>query len=178
MGEEVTEVVVPEQVETVEEGCRRLGATLGLDRPVEEAVFRAAMNDATYAHNLFVCRHTTAFRDKLLASPPSTAGKAPSTTELLTRAASALWRWSRSGFSRIDEATRKRRVEACRACPHLRPPGKKLLQRIASDLTEELEGHVCGLCGCIAGRKASVVTEACPAPHPKTPGFTRWGEPM
>lgn len=172
------------RVESLEQGCARLGELLGLDGPVQETVLRAALQDTTYAHNLFASRSAPAFLEKLLKSPPQServSGEVSDATglsnaQLLARASSALWRWGRSGFERIDEQARARRIAACRSCPHLTEPSGAL-QLMASGRGDDLGGRVCGRCGCLAARKVAVPTESCPAPHPTVAGFTRWGEP-
>lgn len=43
---------------------------------------------------------------------------------------------------------------------------------------DEVAGRlICGLCGCVAAKKARLPHEACPGPDPRDPTQTRWGEP-
>lgn len=98
-----------------------------------------------------------------------------SNAELLKKAATAVWRWSRTGFSEIDDETYKRRLAACNACEHLKDPPAKVLYRLAS--ANSVDRKICGLCGCVVTRKAKIPSERCPARMENDPSLNRWGEP-
>jgi hypothetical protein len=103
--------------------------------------------------------------------------------ELLTKAARALFRWGRSGFKIVDKKTLGRRKQACLACPHLQEPVEVLQTALifisSGNAAAETTGNkVCGVCGCHAGKKMQLASEACPATDPADAGLTRWGEPV
>jgi hypothetical protein len=167
--------------------CARLGEALGLENPVPMAVLRRAIDDPGFAADLITCRNTPAFLAALFddrrtrAYAPAAEAKPASTLALAAKAAAALTRWGRAGFSIVDEATLARRERACLACPNLGEP-RSLLQKLvpagAADgrTGQHLGGKICTLCGCIAGKKIRLPTEACPDAHPTRAGVTRWGE--
>ncbi|MFE4512750.1 hypothetical protein ACFRMQ_00945 [Kitasatospora sp. NPDC056783] len=160
------------------QGCRELGRILGLDGPVPEGVWAAALADEEYARALLTCRDPTRLQ-QLLRCPPDATGSDLSAAALIAHGAQALARWSRTGFVEVDEETRRRRLAACAHCPYLRPgpqgKGTALLQTVAGIGLRDKS--VCGLCGCLLARKSRLPSESCPAPHPTEPGLTRWDEP-
>lgn len=161
----------------VQAHCAEFGKILGLDRPVSEEVFRAALADESYAANLLTCRRDPDLLRYLLARPTSRAEELAA-KELLARAASSLARWAKAGFTVVDKEVYRRRLSACANCPHLRvPPSGR--RRLLYALTGAGSGDesVCGLCGCSVTRKARLTSEACPAPHPDQAHHTRWREP-
>ncbi|MFD8480510.1 hypothetical protein [Kitasatospora sp. NPDC059673] len=160
------------------QGRSELGRILGLDGPVPEGMWTAALADEDYARALLTCRDPTRLQH-LLRHPPSVPGSDLSAAALIAHGAKALARWGRAGFVEVDEETRLRRLAVCGHCPHLRPgpqgKGTALLQTVAGlGLRDK---SVCGLCGCLLARKSRLPSESCPAPHPTEPGLTRWGEP-
>lgn len=162
----------------VEAQRAELGAILGLEAPVEERVLVAAVNHPSYASNLLVARGAPDMLAMLLASPPAPSPQPPPTTaDLLRHGAEALARWAATGFTTVDPETKRRRLEACEACPHLKSPASQhaLLRSLAG--TAAGRRNVCSLCGCPVPRKASMASETCPAPHPTEPGLNRWSEP-
>jgi hypothetical protein len=149
----------------------QLAATLGLEQPVPLPVLEAALRDDAYAHNLLASRRTPAMLQILLANPPRprTAGPRFSSAELVGRAAIAMARWARTGFSVVDEATLKRRRDACLSCPNLSEAPDRLLYRLTP-------GQICKLCGCKVQDKTRLPTEACPERDPERSELSRWGE--
>lgn len=157
-----------------------LGALLGLDAPVSPAVFARAFNDPDYARNLALCRNTPAFRDFLLAEAERGAPEAPETIprfsslELTAKATRSFWEWARSGFATLDPEIYEARFEACLACPNLMAASDQLAYRA----TGADRQRVCGLCGCVAARKAKLPHERCPGADPERSGYNRWGQPV
>jgi hypothetical protein len=172
-----------DESETVESLQQKIGAVLGLGRPVSEGVVRAVLADHRYGYHLIQCKETPVFLNHLLEHPPTTpAGEMPCVAEvsngrLLAKAANAFLRWGLTGFQRVDDATFERRMAACRACPHLVLPPRRVLYALATIGTED-ENRVCELCGCVAARKARLPTETCPASSIQSPLVNRWGEPI
>jgi hypothetical protein len=95
-----------------------LGEILGLAEPVPEEVLSAAVEDGTYARNLLLCRRDPELLGHLLANPPRRRADF-GRVELAGRAAKALARWAKTGFTFVDEETRRRRLAACESCPEL-----------------------------------------------------------
>jgi hypothetical protein len=164
--------------------CRQFGNILGLDEAVPEKVFLAALQNETYARNLLLSKDSPEMLAQLMENPamPRTGGKEYSNLELIGKAAGALLRWGKTGFTKAGKEVIGRREEACLACPHLRDP-KGLLQNLvpSAGLTEE-SGYrtgkkVCGLCGCNVSNKIRMTSESCPERHPEDNSMTRWGEP-
>jgi hypothetical protein len=170
----MTSVVdVEPELGSVGDGCRRLGEILGLEGPVPEPVFHAAVHDAAYARNLLTCRRAPALLRHLLDNPP--AVEPDSAMALLRRASQALVGWSRTGFTTVDEATYERRVTACLRCPHLMEADRH--RRMYRAVTGSDRPKVCGLCGCAVAQKARRTSERCPGEDPEHPDLNRWGEP-
>ncbi|MFE6104962.1 hypothetical protein ACFVQ4_34145 [Streptomyces laurentii] len=161
------------------QGCGELGRILGLDGPVPEAVWRAALADEEYARALLTCRDPSRLQRLLKYPPPVVETMDLSAAALVARGAKALARWGRAGFVEVDEETRRRRLAACGRCPYLRSgsqgKGASVLQAVVG--LGVRDKSVCGLCGCLLARKSRLPSESCPAPHPTEPGLTRWGEP-
>jgi hypothetical protein len=164
------------------EDCLRLGTLIGLGGPVAPEVFARAAEDPDYARNLILCRNSPPLRDFLLeqakgwAVPAVSQADDKSTLELAAHAAKSFWQWTKSGFAQVDEATYERRFAACIACPNLRPPPDRLAYKLVG--ADADRRRVCGLCGCVASRKARLPHETCPAPHPERPSVNRWDEPI
>jgi len=171
----------PNEAGGTEQQRVEMGALLGLDGPVSERVFEAAMADETYAHHLLTCRGEPAFLQHLLDNPPVTQpGAQPAShdmTALLRGAAQSLARWAKTGFSTVSDDVYRQRLAACGACPNLREPPEgrnALLYAIAGAVADERS--VCGKCGCVVSVKARRSSDTCPDAHPDTPGVNRWNE--
>ncbi|TPG06368.1 hypothetical protein [Sphingomonas oligophenolica] len=164
--------------------CDELGALLGLDAPVALAVFARAVNDAAYARSLILCRENPAFRDFLLAQadgwvPPVEAAVADhGAIDLTAKAILSFWAWTKSGFAMLDADAAAARFAACLACPHLGAAPDRLVFRLAGASSDADRHRVCGLCGCVAARKARLPHERCPGPDPDRAGLNRWGQPL
>jgi hypothetical protein len=162
--------------------CAEMAAILGMDEPVREEVLRAAVADSTYAHNLLVCRGHREYLEHLLSNPPQVAPRqeeaALGTATLARNAAESLVRWARTGFSTVEEAIYRQRLEACAQCPNLQAPPEKrsTLYRLAGASANERA--VCRKCGCVVTVKARRSSDTCPDPHPEHEGFNRWGDPL
>ncbi len=163
----------------LEEKCLELGLTLGLDEPVSVRVLEAALRDEIYSHNLLASRRNPVMLKFLLANPtkpPATGGAAPqfSNVELVRRAASALLRWGKVGFTVVAQPRLERRRAACLSCPHMIEPPDQLLYKLTG--TDESQ-KICDLCGCSVRKKIRRTSESCPGRHPEQEGLNRWGEP-
>ena len=176
---EHAEVPLGADEDSLEEKCLQLGLTLGLDEPVSVQVLEAALRDEVYSHNLLASRRNSVMLKFLLANPPKPSatdgGPAQlSNVELVRRAASALLRRGKVGFTVVDQSTLQRRRAACLSCPHLvEPPDKLLYQLTGTDESRK----ICELCGCNVRKKIRLTSESCPGPHPEQEGLNRWGEP-
>lgn len=167
----------------------RLGEVLGLGRAVPMPVLLRAIEDPGFASDLITCRNAPDFLAALFddkrtrAYAPAAEKEAASPVRLAGKAASALARWGKAGFSTVDDETLERRESACLTCPHLTEP-ESLLQKmvpvgpVSGDLGSRLGRRTCNLCGCVATKKIRLPTESCPGGHPVRDGMTRWGEPM
>lgn len=159
---------------SLRDACERLGEILGLGEPVAEEVFAAAMQDQTYARNLLATREEPELLSHLLANPPAVREE-PSALALTGRAAQALMRWARTGFTVLDEQSYQRRLAACAACPNQIEARRH--PKLYRWVTDGERPKVCGLCGCAIAKKARMSSEQCPGEDPKRPGFNRWGQP-
>jgi len=162
-------------VNSIADGCKKLGDILGLDQPVTPKVFIAAVKNEEYAHNLLVSRKTKPFLNHLLASPPEVQGfqseAEHSTKELLSSACKAIIKWAKTGFTKTSEEEIQRRFNACSKCDHI--------------ITEKSHSHIhnllntkarCGLCGCDIDKKIRLNNETCPGKDTKNPGYNFWGQ--
>ena len=159
---------------------------LGLNKPVTTGVMRRAMVDSNFAHRLLISRNSQGFLEALMSDPKNrlyelhedAATEAPqrSNLKLVGSMTKSLLRWSKAGFTHVDEEIYQQRTSTCKACPHLVEAPNNLVYKIR--LTRKEDTKVCNLCGCIAARKARLSTETCPGAHPTQPGINRWGEPL
>ncbi len=167
----------------------KLGDVLGLDGPVPMPVLLRALEDPSFANDLITCRGAPAFLAALFddrrtrAYAPAAEAAPTSTVALAGKAAQALARWAKSGFSTVDADVLARREAACLACPNLGEPDSLLQKMVPTGAVSDRVGSrlgrkVCKLCGCTAGKKIRLPTEACPSPHPTRAGVTRWDEPI
>ena len=167
------------EAQTIEEQRAILGRILGLQEAVSEDVLTAAVADSTYAHNLLVARGRSKYLDYLLSHPPKMDSSDDfSSGELMRRAGASLFRWARTGFSKVAEDRYRKRLEACHVCPNLRKPSenkKELYRLTGADVEKAL---VCGKCGCVVEEKARRVSDTCPDAHPQIKGLNRWEEPL
>lgn len=188
--------VLPElqTLTSVEDGCLQIGRYLGLNGPITRDAFIAIIDNPTYATELFTARGASVFRDHLLAHPQcrrqirtgktdaTTAQKATvnelSNAALLAKAAHSFLVWGRGGFKTADDALFQQRMAACEACPHHTATPDKLAYKLAAALSGNANRKICGLCGCVTGKKARLRDERCPGPHPKRPGYSRWGDAL
>ncbi|MGZ8157191.1 MAG: hypothetical protein ACXWT1_02240 [Methylobacter sp.] len=176
--------------EDIDSQCKQLGQILGLDAPVSQAVFLAALEDEDYARNLLVASRSAEFLNVLLANPPDVAIKGKDTIaggdfsngELIRKAAKALSNWAKTGFSIVTNDTLEIREDACLSCSNLINPSK-ILQKIipksknrTSKVGERTGNRVCKLCGCNVSKKIRLPSESCPDQHPDNKEQNRWGE--
>lgn len=172
--------------DSFEEQCRKFGELLELGKPVTAEVLISAIHDENYARNLVANKRTPSVLLRLLRNPPNVnSDHKPehhfTNAELIKSGAIALIKWSKSGFTKVDEKTLEIRENACLACPNLADP-EKLLQilaptkKITNRVGERTGKHVCDLCGCHVSKKMRLVSEECPDKHPSKEGYTRWNE--
>lgn len=156
------------------EDRRQIIETLRLPPDVPDAVVQAALANPLYAHHLAATADAEKLRAQLLRNPPAVAeSAAPATRAVATKAMASVLSWARTGFASVPEETFKARMEACEACPHARPAPKTALYRLAGGDRDMSASKICGLCGCLLGRKARMASEDCPDADPRT-GATRW----
>lgn len=169
--------------------CAKLGDVLGLDGPAPMPVLLRAIDDPGFAGDLITCRGAPEFLAALfddkrtLAYAPAAEAAPASAAALAGKAAMALARWGKAGFSTVDTDVLARREAACLACPNLGEPQTMLQKMVPTGAVSDRVGSrlgrkVCMLCGCVAGKKIRLPTEACPSQHPTRAGVTRWDEPI
>jgi hypothetical protein len=153
-------------------------AELGLSRPLDLKVLRAASGDPEYAQSLAGNRGDTKRLQQLVENPPEMpdASEGFSDLDLALHGARVLWSWLRDGRRTASEDERARRLSICRACPDVRElPATWLYALAAVGVTEPL---LCGKCGCVLERKAQMTVGSCPSEDPARPGLDRWGQPF
>lgn len=163
-----------EHINSIAEGCEKLGNLLGLNKPVDPSVFIAAIRSEEYAHNLLVCRSNKAFLDKVLSSPPTFHQQSEidlSNGDLLKSAFKALVKWGKTGFTIASDEIIKERLDACMKCEHL-ATGKPTTT-VHNLLKTKAR---CGLCGCDIDKKIRLGNEICPGKSNKNPGYNFWGQ--
>jgi hypothetical protein len=166
---------------------------VGLPGPLPAPALRRAMVEDTYCFVLLAFRGNQPRLRELVEHPGNrpyelpgdcapgavTVGTATanrSTAGLAVEAGKALSRWAAAGFRTVDPETYERRTAACAACPELTEPPVTWVYKVA--MAKADDDRVCGACGCVAFRKARLVSERCPRRDPADPGLTRWGEPF
>ena len=110
------------------EMCVRLGEVLGMDKPVPMPVLLRDRGPG-FAADLITSRGQPGFLAALFDdrrtrayAPSALAADAPSATALAGKAAAAMLRWGKAGFSTVDSETLERRESACLGCPNLADP--------------------------------------------------------
>ncbi len=174
--------------ESFEEQCTKFGELLELGKPVTQEVMFSAIHNEKYARELIINKRTPARLMRLLKNPPkvNSAHKPEhhhTHRELITNAAKALIKWSKTGFTKVDEKILETRENACLSCPNIVDPDmfiQKLIpsHKMSNKIGERTGDHVCDLCGCHLGKKMKLASESCPDKHPTKEGFTRWNEPI
>jgi hypothetical protein len=173
--------------DSFEDQCKKFGDLLQLRKPVSAKVMWSAIHDDNYARDLVVNKNRPFYLKKLLENPPEVESKHKpehhhTNRELIASAASALIRWSKSGFTKVNAEVLETRENACLSCPNMVDPEnfiQKLVpsKSISNKIGERTGNHVCDLCGCHIGKKIQLYSESCPEEHPTKKGFTRWDEP-
>ena len=173
--------------ESFDDQCKKFGELLNLGKPVTAQVLISAIHDENYAKQLVAQKQRPFYLNKLLANPPEVDSKHKaehhhSNTELIASAASALIKWSKSGFTKVDVNILEIRENACLACPNMVDPDRfiqKIIpsKSISNKIGERTGKHICDLCGCHIAKKIQLISESCPEKHPAKVGFTRWNEP-
>jgi hypothetical protein len=155
-----------------------VGELINFDGELPDAVINRVLTDEKFALYLVMTKDSPKLQYQLLYNTTlqTKEEKAPSNTDLLIKASGSLFKWAKAGFTQISEVAYEKRINACHSCPNLKEPAKKAVY-LASKLAGG-EQSVCGLCGCVAARKAKLPTESCPAQDPVNPSFSRWGEPF
>lgn len=160
---------------------------VGLPDPLPAPALRRAMVEDRYQLVLLAFRGNLPRLQELIDHPdnrayelpgdsaPAAATASRSTAGLVIEAGKALNRWAASGFRTVDPETYERRTAACAGCPELTEPPVKWVYKVA--MAKPSDDRVCGACGCVASRKARLVTEHCPRRDPARPEQSRWGEP-
>ncbi|MBF0620594.1 MAG: hypothetical protein HQL54_01575 [Magnetococcales bacterium] len=158
-----------------------LGKLLGLEEAVPLPVVRRALRDDFFSQNLLMCRNNPKLLEMLFNDPQNAAyeikeNKKRSNNELLFKATGALVKWSKSGFSKVNEAEFKRRYDICKRCDELVEPSNQMAYKIV--YRNAKDRRVCNNCGCVASGKAWITTENCSKPHPQDPELSLWREPL
>ncbi len=167
--------------------CAKFGELLDLGKPVSAKVMWSAIHDESYARDLVINKRRPFYLKRLLENPPEVQSRHKpehhhTNRELITSAASALIRWSKSGFTKVDAKILETRENACLSCPNMVDP-ERFIQKIIPSKTisnkigERTGNHICDLCGCHIGKKIQLISESCPDKHPVKEGYTRWNEP-
>ncbi|KVK96222.1 hypothetical protein [Burkholderia ubonensis] len=185
----INQLIDIKDTDTLDDLRNRLANAIGWPEPVPVGAFHRAVSDPSYAAALITSRNMTGFLEPLLHDPRNAAYDTTSkvanftNTQLVARAAEAMVRWGKAGFSVADDETINRREAACVACPHLGEPNKTLQKLLPARPIRDETGHrtgnkVCTLCGCQVSKKVRLPTENCPGAHPTRPGLSRWLEPL
>lgn len=169
--------------------CDRMAAFLGMKTRIPENAMRRAIQDPDFANDLITCRNAPDFLEALLDDPgndhyaePEAEAAKITNTELLKKASGALLRWSKAGFSTVDDEVLETRENACLGCEYISKP-ETMLQKLVTSKSKAQIGKrvadcVCKLCGCSLSKKIRLPSEACPAVHPKNQELNRWSEPI
>ncbi len=162
---------------------KAFGNFLGIKDPVPSAVLNRARQDDKFTIYLIRSCHNETLLQLLFDAeankkfePSSLEVVEFSNTELVSKASKAMFTWAKTGFRKIDEATFEKRINACHACEHLVTHPDQLSYKVA--LIKRSDPRICELCGCIASRKARVISESCPLPNPNDSSKNRWGEAL
>ena len=165
------------------EMCVRLGEVLGMDKPVPMPVLCARSRTRLRRRPHHLARPAWlpgALLDDRTALTRRRLADAPSATALAGKAAAAMLRWGKAGFSTVDSETLERRESACLGCPNL-----AIRERGAEDGAgaPSPTRSAAGWAGLQPVRlrgpqEDPPPTEACPDTHPVKSGLTRWDEPI
>ena len=158
------------------------GQYLGAGEAVPSPVLKRALEDLKFYQYLLLSRNEPAYLQALFNDPQNkTYDTAKSTSrksnvELVFKAATALLKWSKSGFKPVEEAEFNRRFQACRNCEYLVAPPDQMVYKIK--FSKDVDLRICSQCGCVASRKARLPDEQCPVPDPLNPMLNKWAQPV
>ena len=172
---------------TPKDAAERLGRHLGLPGPAPLAATERALADPLYARALLATRKLPAVRDQILESaaamrisavetPTPSSRAAPSTAELVAKAAGAALKWGMEGLRHPEPWVLERRLAACTACEHRAAAPETLVYRGVKVVAGK-DAKICALCHCLINTKAAIATERCPAQAPHDHALSRWGDP-
>src|SRR5580704_11571647 len=128
--------------ESEEELAERLVAYLELTGPAPTAVLRRALIDPGFMSRLATSRHSPELLEVLFKDPRNHAFETPgdgsqqtpatnhSNAALIRSGARAALRFAASGLETVDPETLDARLAACRACPALVEPPRRLLYSV------------------------------------------------
>jgi hypothetical protein len=161
-----------------------LASRLALSEPVAPEVLINIANDPNEGVNLWIARSDPDAVENLLRqlsrlpSPPDEDQEV-----LLARVDEVLDDLEAVAAITADDATIRRREQACLQCPRLKATTSQLKALFASHDAAAPPGAkvhdlMCGACRCQLGRKVRWLTQGCPLAHPSRPGLTRWDEPI
>jgi len=186
----IQELIDIKETDTLDELRARLAHVLGWNEPVPAAALLRAVEEPSYAAALLTSRNAPEFLAILLNDrrnaryvPAPQPAAADGNIALLGKAATAMLRWGKAGFSVAEPDVIARRESACLACEHLRDPDRLVQKLLPSSPVSGVAGRrtgnkICDLCGCQVAKKIRLPTEACPSPHTEHTGMTRWQEPL
>jgi hypothetical protein len=164
----------------LEYACHELAGILGLDHPVSVDVLLRASKESGYSEQLLACRRDPRCLSSLLP-PPEENGRWTlddaeryAAQDLVLEALKAFWSWAGAGFGVVDAATYRRRLDACRQCPHYGEARPGALYALARACVSD--ARICEKCGCVMSVKARLVKQNCPTRDSETPSRSRWGE--
>ncbi|HEY0515186.1 MAG TPA: hypothetical protein VGH73_25035 [Thermoanaerobaculia bacterium] len=161
--------------------CHELARILGLDLPVPVSVLLRAAKERGYLDQLIACRRDSCCLSSLLPPPEEIGSGSPddpeqhSSRELVLEALKAFWSWAGEGFGLVDAATYRRRLEACRRCPHYGQARPLAVYKLAGAWAAD--SRVCRQCGCVMSVKARLGKQRCPSRDSASPARSRWGDP-
>ncbi|MBL6448471.1 hypothetical protein JMN32_19315 [Fulvivirga sp. 29W222] len=169
----------------IEQTPEALAGILGIKKPLTEEVFRAAIDNPGYMHNLLASKDTPAFINYLLSHPPASSGKKEAdakvkkktSLELMAKASKSILKWSKAKFKTVSEEVYNQRLSACEQCEHWQDPPENVLYKLTSLTSKEKKDRkICGQCGCVTANKARLPHENCPVAHASVPGMSKWME--
>jgi len=165
----------------VENACEQLNRSLGnkLDISREEMV--SIFSDPESLAMLGKPNITMNEITDIISSGRNRSGMANavdlSSTEIIGNGVAAFWNWAKAGFGLVGPEQYEARLSVCLKCDHYADAPDKQIYKLVGKLSENNK-KICTVCGCVAEKKARVITGACPAPHPEKEGLTKWEEPI
>lgn len=141
-----------------------------LKKNLPPEVIARANKDDKFLYYLISCKDNPTLLLHVINSPENKKyitedglSKEYTKVELLSKFTGSMINWAKQGFKQVSHETYAKRIQNCFSCNYLKPAPDNLVYKVK--LARESRLEICAKCGCVASRKARLVSESCPEAH-------------